>query len=130
MEKRLILTVRVRTYEAQGLEGPSGTVVMIPFDAQGEGELFRGRTTQRGTDTQVTTREGFRFSARYMLEGEDLEGRKCRVYIENRGSSFEACEPRIMTDSPALKHWETAELTGSAEIGGEGVTVRIYERIC
>lgn len=65
-------------------------------------------------------------SARYMLEGEDFEGNKCRMFIENNGSNNEAGEmvtrPVIVTDSPALSWMEEAELVGSLSFE-EGLVV-------
>ena len=124
----LIMTINVTTYEAQALEGQASRVVMIPFSAEATGKYFSGRTVANGVDTQVTNNAGFSFSARYMLEGVDLSGSKCRVFIENNGTSLENCRPKIYTDSSELAFLEAAELRAKAECIENGVVVSIYMR--
>ena len=75
----LIMTINVTTYAAQTLEGQASPVVMVPFSAQATGDYFSGRTIANGVDTQISTKQGFSLSARYMLEGTDRRGKKCRV---------------------------------------------------
>ena len=96
---KLIMTINVTTYEAQVLDGQASRVVMIPFSAIASGEYFAGKTVAKGVDTQITTKNGFYLSARYMLEGTDFSGKKCRLFIENNGTSLENCKPEIHTDS-------------------------------
>lgn len=124
--KELIMTINVTTYEAQALDGPRSKVVMIPFSAVASGEYFNGRTVADGVDTQVTTADGFTLSARYMLEGTDRSGRKCRLFIQNNGTSLEDCRPRIYTDSDDLVFLEDAELTAGVECVKNGVVVSIF----
>lgn len=121
-----ILTITVTTYEAEMLEGKASRVVMIPFSAVASGGYFTGKTVTNGVDTQVTTKNGFSLSARYMLEGIDKSGRKCRLFIENNGTSLENCKPRIYTDSEELAFLENAELTAKVECVEKGVIIRIY----
>ena len=122
----LIMTINVTTHEAHTLEGKTSRVVMIPFSAEAEGEYFCGKTVADGVDTQLTTRDGFSLSARYMLEGTDRSGNKCRVFIENNGTSLNNCRPKIYTDSKDLAFLQNAELTASVECIENGVVVRIY----
>ena len=121
-----ILTITVTTYEAEMLEGKASRVVMIPFSAVASGGYFTGKTVTNGVDTQVTTKNGFSLSARYMLEGIDKSGRKCRLFIENNGTSLENCKPRIYTDSEELAFLENAELSANVECVEKGVIIRIY----
>ncbi len=120
------MTINVTTYEAQVLEGRCSKVVMIPFSAEATGKCFSGRTVTNGVDTQITTRDGFALSARYMLEGTDLSGKKCRLFIENNGTSLDNCKPKIYTDSEALAFLEDAKLTAKVECIENGVAVSIY----
>ncbi len=122
----LIITIKVTTYEAQVLEGRQSRVVMIPFSAKAEGKYFCGETIQNGVDTQITTKEGFSLSARYMLEGTDFNKKKCRLFIENNGTSLENCRPKIYTDSEALAFLENAELTAKVECTEKGVIVKVF----
>ncbi len=122
----LIMTINVTTYEAQGLEGQASRVVMIPFSAEATGKYFSGRTVANGVDTQISANGGFSLSARYMLEGTDLSGNRCRVFIENNGTSLDDCRPRIFTDSSELAFLESAELTAKVECVENGVIVSIF----
>ncbi len=122
----LIVTINVTTYEPQVLEDVNSRVVMIPFSAEAEGEYFNGKTVANGVDTQITTTDGFSLSARYMLEGVDRTERKCRLFIENNGTSLDNCVPKIHTDSEELAFLERAELNADVECVENGVIVRIY----
>lgn len=122
----LILTINVTTYAGHMLEGENSRVVMIPFIGVAEGDYFTGKTIADGVDTQVTAGGSFTLSARYMLEGKDRSGEKCRLFIENNGTSLDNCVPKIYTDSKELSFLESARLTAAAECVENGVVVRIY----
>lgn len=122
---KLIMTINVTTYEAQVLEGRDSRVVMIPFGAEVTGKYFNGKTVANGVDTQITTKNGFSLSARYMLEGTDCNGKKCRLFIENNGTSLDDCRPKIYTDSEALAFLENAELAAKVACIENGVSVSI-----
>nr|MCR5620889.1 hypothetical protein [Treponema sp.] len=53
-------------------------------------------------------------------------GKDCSIYIENNGSSLDACQPSIKTDSEALAFLEREALAATVEGREGGVTVRIY----
>ncbi|MBQ8786317.1 MAG: hypothetical protein IJZ61_01630 [Oscillospiraceae bacterium] len=122
----LIVTINVATYKAQMLEGRNSRVAMIPFSGEAKGEYFNGKTVSDGVDTQITSSEGFSLSARYMLEGTDIKGKKCRLFIENNGTSLDNCVPKIYTDSETLAFLENAKLTANVECVENGVVVKIY----
>lgn len=126
MSKRIILTVNVTTYPAQGVEGSLAGVVMIPFSAEAVGDYFTGRTIFNGTDTQISKDGKFSLSARYLLEGTDCAGARCRLFIENVGASLDRCTPTIITDSRELAFLETAKLSSTVECVENGVIVRIF----
>lgn len=124
----LMVTINVTTYEAQMLEGRNSRVVMIPFSCEAEGNYFNGKSVADGVDTQISTAGGFSLSARYMLEGTDRNGRRCRLFIENNGTSLDNCIPKIYTDSEELTFLESARLTADVECVENGVVVRIYAK--
>ena len=126
MSKRLILTVNVTTYPAQGVEGSLAEVVMIPFSAEAVGDYFTGRTIFNGTDTQISKDGNFFLSARYLLEGTDCAGTRCRLFIENVGTSLDRCTPTVITDSRELAFLENAKLSSIVESAENGVIVRIF----
>lgn len=122
----LIVTINVTTYDAQALEGSHSKVVMIPFCGEAKGDYFTGRTLANGVDTQITTAEGFSLSARYMLEGVDRSGKRCRLFIENEGTALDNCIPKIYTDSEELAFLENAPLKATVSCVENGVIVKIY----
>ena len=92
------------------LQSGEGSVTMIPFHGEVTGKIFHGIVEPCGVDTQVTNAAGVRhMSARYMLTGEDLEGKPCHIYVENNAwftggedtSSWRSV-PAFLTDSQAL----------------------------
>ncbi len=129
MSKKLVLTINVRTYVAEVLESDSARVVMIPFDGEAVGEYFSGKTVGQSVDTQIANGGNYSLSARYMLEGTDFNGKKCRLFIENNGASMDNCKPIIYTDSNALSFLENTELSSVVECVENGVVVRIYMEI-
>jgi hypothetical protein len=103
---------------------------MIPFTGTAEGPYFNGTIVEKGVDTQKIYPNGeVKLSARYMLEGEDFNGNKCSVFIENNGESLEKCIPLIITDSADLQFLSEAELTSKVIPNEYGVEVRIYNNI-
>lgn len=122
----LIVTIQVKTYDAQVLEGKQTKVVMIPFSGEASGDYFTGKTVANGVDTQIITADRFSLSARYMLEGVDRGGKNCRLFIENNGTSFDNCIPRICTDSEELAFLENAPLRAEVICMENGVIVKIY----
>ena len=128
MEETL-LEIRVVCGAPLSVRGAEREIVMIPFTGTAAGPLFTGAVTGPAADTQTIGPGGrFRLSARYLLEGRDAEGRACRVFIENEGSWEEGFRPRIVTDSPLLRDWETGSCAASVEAAPGGVTVRIFRR--
>ena len=88
MSDKLIMQVHIELGKEHivDLDGPAGTVKMLPFTGSVEGEIFHGKAAPGGVDTQVTNRNQVRhMSARYMLVGEDCEGQPCHIYVDNEG---------------------------------------------
>lgn len=124
-----LLEIRVACDEPLTVRGQETTVVMIPFTGVSDGPYFFGKTIGTGVDTQKIETDGsFLLSARYMLEGKDCSGSACRIFIENQGNEQGGFIPRIVTDSPVLKAWESMELYSSLEGIPGGVMVRIFRK--
>lgn len=122
-----ILTINVKCLESFSVSGSKTNICMIPFTGTAESEYFSGKIIGTGTDTQKTPNGGrMSLSARYMLEGTDHAGNKCRIFIENQGDFETGFRPMIVTDSPALAHWETTPLYAAVESVEDGVTVKIF----
>ena len=121
-----VMTVYVDLKPSVGLSGDDLSVNLLYFHARAEGKFFNGETVTDGIDTQVFRSGNFTMSARYMLEGTDCEGQKCRVFIENNGTSLQDCKPVIYTDSKALAFLMDSKLTALGEIIDDGVIIRIH----
>ena len=124
--RQLLLIVDVCCDPPLTVRGNTRDIVMIPFGGTASGPYFKGRVLGSGVDTQKVSKDGsVVLSARYMLEGEDADGRACRIFIENQGSRSTGFCPTVVTDSPLLAEWE--QLSLSATITGipGGVQVRI-----
>lgn len=126
----LVLTVHVvLSKNIYGVRGKDVDKCMLPFTGTAEGPYFNGEVLGEGVDTQTIYRDGrVLFSARYMLEGTDMAGNKCRIFIENNGESLEKLTPTIVTDSEALQFLAESELTSVVTPNEVGVEVKIYKK--
>ena len=126
----LLLTIHVQCSEPYSVAGHKMNIVMIPFTGTATGGFFTGKIIGTGVDTQKIPRSGDAFlSARYMLEGEDFAGNKCRIFIENQGDAQSGYHPLLITDSPVLADWENAELKAEIEPADGGVIVKICREL-
>lgn len=126
-----VLTVQVRIKEALEVKGGINGVTMILFDGECDCYNFKGKILPGGVDTQRLGEDGrVKLSARYIMEGVDYTGKSCRIFIENNGEIQSdgriVTSPCILTDSDALKHLETAVLTGTVEGAPDGVVIHIF----
>ncbi len=111
-----VITVFVRVEQAFAVRGQAGSATMLLFSGYANGDNFKGKILPGAVDCQKTDVNGFTLSARYILEGEDGEGKNCKIFIENNGATDEKgtihTKPLVYTDSDSLKWLETAPLTG------------------
>lgn len=123
-----LMVVKVKIMEPVSVGGHSKMIVMIPFTAEASGEYFQGKTIGQNVDTQkIDPGKPGVLSARYILEGMDYTGQACRIFIENNGSDWSHLTPMLITDSEALKEWETKEIYDTVEAIEGGVLIRFYE---
>lgn len=125
MADRLLFEVAVEMDRGaiSTLKTDRGEATIIPFGGTVSGEVFSGVVLPGGVDCQTVDANGVRkMCARYMLEGTDFTGAKCRVFVENIGwfsggtASFPfKTIPTFLTDSEAL-----APLLNSGRFRGEG----------
>lgn len=112
-----ILTIYVKIEDAVNINGRTCDINMIRFTGYAESEYFKGEILPGGVDLQsCRTGENNQLSARYILEGYDIEGKRCRIFVENNGTEENGViktTPIIVTDSRALCWMETASLEGS-----------------
>ena len=138
MADKLILEVFVELAPERAVEltGPAGKVKMLPFTGTAKGGIFHGVVAPGGVDTQVTNAAGVRnMSARYMLVGEDREGKLCHIYVDNEGwftngeqpSPF-ATVPTFLTDSECLAPYlHQNKFRGEGHPGERGPIIRFFE---
>ncbi len=132
----LVLTIDVALDNFLEVKGTRGQAAMILFHGKSECDNFTGEILPGGVDTQKQEAGAPRLlSARYILEGTDCEGQRCRIFIENNGEienpeSGETIitKPVIYTDSAALKWMETADLYGTVEGTEGGVVISFYKK--
>ena len=124
--RELLLEIDVTCMEAVSVKGHTRGIVMIPFTGEASGPFFTGKVIGEGVDTQKIVDGKCTLSARYMLEGQDVTGSSCRIFIENEGNDEIGFRPKIVTDSAHLSPWETASLTATVTPKEGGVMVRIY----
>lgn len=125
MEK--LFDVYVRIIEAIDVKGVSKDINMISFDGTVEGQYFNGQVIGSGVDTQNCMKDGRAvLSARYMLEGIDADGQKCRIFVENNGTFEEGFTPSIVTDSILLSKYENVKLSATVKPTDEGVIVSVF----
>ncbi len=127
-----IMKIYVSVRDCVGMESEETNIYMLLFDGYCEGPYFNGTILNGGVDTQIHTANRHALSARYMMEGTDAQGQKCRVFVENNADMSDGYEhvtsPRIYTDSANLKWLEKEELVGKLITGGEQVIIEIRTR--
>lgn len=127
-----LLIIKVIIKKILEVEGTGCTARMISFGGECHSDIFTGSILEGGIDAQQIDRDGNGMaSARYMIEGTDCSGKKCRLYIENNGEviqgKIQKTYPKIITDSENLKWLEHVSLSGTIT-GQEGfVLIHIYE---
>jgi len=111
-----VLRVHVNVTGCYEVVSDGNMAKMLLFDGTCSGKYFNGTILPGGVDTQKGYPDGTgTLSARYMVEGTDCEGNACKLFIENNAQFNSNTVPKILTDSPALKWLETAELEGRLE---------------
>lgn len=122
-----LFDVYVDITDTVGVKGRLHDVCMLSFTGEVRGRYFNGKVIGTGVDTQYSSKDkSMLLSARYMLEGKDIDGNNCRCFIENNGSFDNGFIPKIVTDSPALAEFEGAELKAEIAPKENGVIVSIF----
>lgn len=131
MMKEPIFVIHVELDEGSTINGTRELVNFLRFHGTSDSAYFHGTILSGGVDCQRKTGKGpLRLSARYVLEGTDCTGKKCKVFIENNG--YEAPDgmrtaPTIITDSEVLSGMTHGALSGEITGSGDGtVEIRIY----
>ncbi len=128
---REVFSIQVDITDSHEVSGAGGCFRQILFGGRCDCAFFRGTILPGGVDTQKSPAEGpATLSARYILAGEDGEGRPARLFIENNGTFGADGEcvtrPMIRTDQPSLAWLERAALTGRITGRPGGVTIHFF----
>ena len=122
-----LFDVYVDITDTVSVKGKLHDICMLSFTGEARGRYFNGKVIGTGVDTQNISKDGrMILSARYMLEGKDIDGKDCRCFIENNGSFDDGFIPEIVTDSPALSKYEGVTLKAEIETKENGVIVSIF----
>lgn len=123
--------------QVSNMEGPYGSVTMIPFTGRVESGLFTGKILPGATDVQVENPAGSRnMCAKYMFRGKDQEGNECFLFVENNGYFTKANKndvvlnacPRFITDSSVLGAYLCqARFRSEVQPVDGGIEIRIYD---
>ena len=129
-----ILSIDVVIDGAYEVNGVDGNACMIAFHGESNCKNFKGPILPGGVDTQKQIASGERtLSARYILEGEDYTGEKCKIFIENNGRFLEngtiETKPLIITDSKALNWMASADIKGTVTGTENGVRIAFFAEI-
>jgi len=134
LKKKEVLTIYVKVTEVYEVKGKIGEASMLHFEGYADCENVKGVILPGGVDTQKEFYGNNRvLSARYIIDGIDGAGEKCRIFIENIGIIQDGGQikttPKIITDSVHLSYLETAALEGVIEFGDtvdRGIIIHIY----
>jgi len=116
-------------------DGDGRNVTMIPFGGVAEGKYFNGKILPGGIDIQTTQISGKDrvLSAKYMLEGTDIDGNNCKIFVDNTGRFSQIpgepmfrTNPKIITDSPSLRFLQDSFLMSEGAATDIGVDIIIY----
>ncbi len=124
-----VLRIKINIIGQNELGAKKNYFNMLMFEGECNCEYFKGKTLGGAVDTQHYFGEGIgTYSARYMLEGVDIEGKPCKIFVQNDGKhehGFLPSTPKVYTDSEAL-HWlEETELVGRMDFAEDGLYISI-----
>ena len=116
--KEEILKIYVQIEDTISVNGKNSNINMIRFTGYARSSYFNGKILPGGVDLQSCKKGTSNYlSARYIMEGVDLKGQECRIYIENNGCENEnnkvITKPRVVTDSQELQWLEEENLEGT-----------------
>ena len=122
-----LFDVYVEIINSVFVKGKLNDINMLSFTGKVKGKYFNGKVMGIGVDTQYISKDNpALLSARYMLEGTDIDGNECHCFIENNGSFENGFIPKIVTDSPTLSAYEGAELKAKVVPKNNKVIISIF----
>ena len=130
MIENTLLEIEIEIDNVIEIHGVSKSVSIVYFSGNAFSKFFKGKVMPCAADTQIHYKDKPTIlSARYVLEGVDCENNNCKIFIENNGVEKDGniiTKPFIITNSPALKWIETANLFGKVISENNNLIIRIY----
>ena len=128
---RDIFDIRIDFENYSEMKNSEQIVKIISFGGICDSKYFQGKVMSGGTDVQILKKDGTgTVSARYILEGTDRSGARCKVYVANEGiidiAGQMQTNPKILTDSRELSWLHTEKMQCRFETREEEFHVIIY----
>ena len=125
-----VVSLTIRLQESYEITSDHLKICQILFSGTADGDYFHGEILPGAVDTQRIYPDGSgELSARYTLQGEDSQGNRCFVYIENEAvPGSNETRPNIVTDSPVLKWLADADLCGRMQPAKDALVIVIYAK--
>ena len=124
-----LLTVRLIVTKKELVTDDGYRKSRIYFTGYCDTEYFHGTVLPGGCDTQEYDQEKLtKERAEYTLQGVDMEGEMCSLYVVNQKVG-EEWKPVIETNSKNLLWLNNADLTAVLEESKEGPVVRIFGQL-
>lgn len=130
MTENILLEIEIEIDNIIDIHSDNASVSVVYFSGNTFSKFFKGKVMPGAADTQIHYKDKpTTLSARYVLEGIDYENNNCKIFIENNGFEKDGniiTKPFIITNSPALKWIETANLFGKVISENNNLIIRIY----
>ena len=129
MTESILLEISIKIESVTEIHGGGKSICLVCFGGNASSRFFKGTVMPGAADMQIHyTDRPAELSARYILDGVDCENNKCKIFIENNGMENGGeiiTKPFIVTDSPALKWLEDADLYGRVISENDNLIIRI-----
>lgn len=129
-----LFSIEITEKNSETVDGTTCKVEMQLFEGIAKGDAFEGSTKAGACNSNVTKtfKDGtVTNQARFILEGTDSDGEKCRIYIQDDGIMSDNVlytRPIIFTDSKELEWLEKADIQGRVITDSNGRKIVKYMR--
>ena len=129
MTESILLEIAIKIESVTEIHSGGKSICLVCFGGNASSRFFKGTVMPGAADMQIHNKnKPTALSARYILDGVDCENNKCKIFIENNGMENGGeiiTKPFIVTDSPALKWLEDADLYGRVISENDNLIIRI-----
>lgn len=125
-----LFSVNMSETKLETVDGSTCRVDMQYFDGDASGDYFNGNVYKESSNVKKTYKDGrITNCARYILKGNDDEGKECMIFIQDDGVTNDGVtvtKPRILTNSSSLSWIEKADIQGRVVTDEDGNSVVTY----